>query len=294
MITARSRAILDRYTLSSRALSAQSGERSSREPGQSVEFHDFRPYQPGDELRYVDWRVYARTGRLYTRLYEAERAVKLHLVLDNSASMSIGLKAEYARTLVQLLSYVAQRDAPTQVHLLGGGSSRQSQGPGGMRETWRFVDDAPVVVGDEAGALSGLKRFALSLPSQRGNALALVVSDLFEDVPIRPTLTALKARGLDVGFLHVVAEEDLEPPAGLLELHGVESGERLPAGPDEARAYREEVQRYLERTRNAVLRAGFKHLLLRSPAAGSAAEVGDALERDAFAALIRSAVLIKR
>src|SRR5690554_7361461 len=107
MLTARSRALLDRYSLASRALSAVSGERSSREPGQSVEFHDFRPYQPGDELRYVDWRVYARTGRLYTRLYEAERAVKLHLVLDNSASMSIGLKAEYARTLVQLLSYVA-------------------------------------------------------------------------------------------------------------------------------------------------------------------------------------------
>ena len=45
--------MLDRYGLSSRALSHQSGERSSREPGQSVEFHDFRPYQPGDELRYV-------------------------------------------------------------------------------------------------------------------------------------------------------------------------------------------------------------------------------------------------
>jgi len=294
VLSARSRAILDRYTLSSRAVSRQSGERSSREPGQSVEFHDFRPYQPGDELRYVDWRVYARTGRLYTRLYQAERAVKLHLVLDNSASMSIGRKAEYGRILVQLLSYVAQRDAPTQVHLLGGGSSKQSQGPSGMRETWRFVEEAPVVTGSGVGALTALKRFALSLPSQRGSGLALVVSDLFEDAPIRPALTALRARGMDIGFLHVVAEEDLEPPTGLLELHELESGERLPAGPDEARAYREEVQRYLERTRNAVVRAGFKHLLLRCPAAGTREASGDRLERDAFAALIRSAVLVKR
>lgn len=290
MLSARSRAILDRYSLSSRAVSRQSGERSSREPGQSVEFHDFRPYQSGDELRYVDWRVYARTGRLYTRLYQAERAVKLHLVLDNSASMSIGLKSRYARTLVQLLSYVAQRDAPTQVHLLGGGSSRQVQGPGGMRETWRFVEEAPVVSGTEAGALSGLKRFALGLPAQRGSGLALVVSDLFEDAPIRPALTALKTRGMDIGFLQVVAAEDLEPPEELLELHELETGARLPAGPDEARAYREEVQRYLERTRNAVLRAGFKHLLLRSPRSSSP----DELERDAFAALIRAAVLVKR
>lgn len=294
MLSARSRAILDRYTLSSRAVSRQSGERSSREPGQSVEFHDFRPYQPGDELRYVDWRVYARTGRLYTRLYQAERAVKLHLVLDNSASMSIGRKAEYARTLVQLLSYVAQRDAPTQVHLLGGGSSQQSQGAGGMRETWRFVEEAPVVAGPGVGAVSALKRFALSLPSQRGSGLALVVSDLFEDAPIRPALTALKARGMDIGFLHVVADEDLEPPDGLLELHELESGQRLPAGPDEARAYRDEVQRYLERTRNAVVRAGFRHLLLRCPAADAPAAGGERLERDAFAALIRSAVLVKR
>ena len=101
----------------------------------------------------------------------------LVLVLDNSASMSIGLKAEYARTLVQLLSYVAQRDAPTQVHLLGGGSSRQLQGPAGMRETWRFVEEAPVVTGEKAGALAALKRFAVGLPSQRGSGLALVVSD---------------------------------------------------------------------------------------------------------------------
>src|SRR5690606_40745106 len=72
--------------------------RSSRDPGQGVEFLDFRPYQPGDELRYADWRAYARTGRLYTRLYQAERAVRLHLVVDDSASMSVGGKRAYVRT----------------------------------------------------------------------------------------------------------------------------------------------------------------------------------------------------
>src|SRR5690606_30454896 len=98
VLSARSRALLDRYAPSSRALAAVSGERSSRDPGQGVEFLDFRPYQPGDELRYADWRAYARTGRLYTRLYQAERAVRLHLVVDDSASMSVGGKRAYART----------------------------------------------------------------------------------------------------------------------------------------------------------------------------------------------------
>jgi uncharacterized protein (DUF58 family) len=318
--------MLDRYGLSSRALSHQSGERSSREPGQSVEFHDFRPYQPGDELRYVDWRVYARTGRLYTRLYQADRAVRLHLLLDTSGSMSIGRKARFAKILVQLLGYVAQRDAPTQLHLLDGRSSRPAQGLVGMRETWRFVDDAPVLTGAGQGALTGLKQFALTLPTLRGQALVIVVSDLFEEAPIQPTLTALRARGVDVAFLHVVAADDLEPPDGLLELNDAESATRLPVGSDEVRIYREEVKRYLDMTRTAILKAGFKHVLLRvarpatdTPRPGGRPGVGgrpgrggrrgpaggqvqvasdevtdDDLERDAFASLVRAAILVKR
>src|SRR5690606_41765980 len=87
--SARSGAMLDRYGLSSRALSHQSGERSSREAGQSVEYPVFRPYQPGDGLRDVDWRVYARTERHYTRLYQASRYWRVHLPADaNSGSSS--------------------------------------------------------------------------------------------------------------------------------------------------------------------------------------------------------------
>ncbi len=81
-----------------------SGERLATEPGQSVEFHDFRPYQSGDELRYVDWRVYARTGRLYTRLHRAERAIHVHVVLDTSRSMQMGAKEDFARSLANLIA----------------------------------------------------------------------------------------------------------------------------------------------------------------------------------------------
>lgn len=291
MLGNRTRALLDRYALASRSLSRLGGDRSALEAGQSVEFHDFREYQPGDELRYVDWRVYARTGRLYTRLYQAERAVSLHIVLDTSASMALHGKAAYARTAAQLLTYVAQRDAPTQLHLLDGRSSRPAQGRLGMRESWRFVDEAPQLVGVEARPLSALKRFALSLPSVRGSALVLVISDLLEDVPFQPTLAALRARGVDVGFLQTLASAELDPPQQALELHDVESGDRLTIGPAEARAYREEVRAYLARTRSAVLKAGFKHLLLRVPA-----EVADAeeVERAAFAGLVSAGVLTKR
>jgi len=289
VLAGRTRALLDRYALASRALSRVGGERSALEPGQSVEFHDFRPYQPGDELRYVDWRVYARTGRLYTRLYQAERAVRLHLVLDTTMSMAQGGKLDYARTLVRLLSYVAQRDAPTQVHLLDGSSTPRARGRLGMLETWRFIDSAPPLPGAGVGPLTGLVRFATSLPTVQGRALVLVVSDLLEDVPIEPSLVALRARGFDVGFLQVFSAQELDPPAGLLELHDVETGERLPVGPEEVRAYREEARNYLKRIRAAVLKAGYRHQLLElAPGAEGADETA------AFASLVRLGLLVKR
>lgn len=288
MLAARTRALLERYTLASRALSGVGGERSSTESGQSVEFHDFRPYQPGDELRYVDWRAYARTGRLTTRLYQAERAVQLHLLLDTTRSMGQDGKLEHARTLVRLLSYVAQRDAPTQVHLLDGSSTPRARGRRGMAATWAFLDAAPLLEGDAPGPLTGLVRFATGLPTVRGRALVLVVSDLLEDAPMEPSLVALRSRRLDVGFLQVVSARELDPPAGPFELHDVETGARLAVGEEEARAYRAEVRRHVARVRGAVLRAGYRHQLLVTPEAG-----GDD-EREAFAALVRLGVLIKR
>ena len=135
MISPRSRALLERYTLASRTLSRSSGERLASEAGQSVEFHDFRPYGPGDELRYVDWKVYGRTGRLYTRLYQAERNIAVHILLDTSPSMTLGNKLPYARVVAQLLSYAAQGSAAQIPPLWGASESTfrgQAAGPSGL------------------------------------------------------------------------------------------------------------------------------------------------------------------
>ncbi|MBA2668447.1 MAG: hypothetical protein H0U69_15595, partial [Trueperaceae bacterium] len=82
----------------------------------------------------------------------------------------------------------------------------------------------------------------------------------------------------------------LEPLAGRLEVVDVESGERLLAGPEEARAYRDAVQAFLARTRSATRQAGFAHVMLRADAGLHGVEV----EREAFAALRRARVLITR
>jgi uncharacterized protein (DUF58 family) len=288
MISPVSRRLLDRYALASHALSRTSGERLAREAGQSVEFHDYRPYMAGDELRAVDWRVYARTGRLMTRLFQAERTIDVHVLLDTSPSMAVGGKLRYARTAAELLAYVAHRDARAQVHTFDGSAGAPARGRAGLATTWSLLDAAATNGG--ATPVDSVRRFALTLPRVRGAGLAMIVSDLFDPAPLRPALLALRARGLDAAFLQVVAGDDLDPLEGRLEVVDVETGERMLAGPEEVRAYREAVQAFLRRTRAAIRQAGFGHVVLRADPDADASET----ERDAFAALRRARVLVPR
>jgi uncharacterized protein (DUF58 family) len=287
MISTRTRAVLDRYSLASRALSRTSGERLASEAGQSVEFYDFRQYQRGDELRYADWKVYARTGRLYTRLFQAERAIALYIILDTSPSMSLGNKESYAKILAQLLSYVAQRDSVSQVYLLDGQHNPPMQGRARIGETWNFIDKAVKL--EKLQIVQGLKDVAIKSKFPAGTGLALVISDLFDEASLQPALVALKTRGLDASFLQIMAESDLNPEEAQLEVTDIETGEKLQVTPDEVRAYKKSVQTFIERTRRTILRAGFRHILLRV-----GEETIERLEREAFAALLRAGVLVKR
>ena len=288
MISPRSRNLLDRYSLAARYLSRESGERTAKEAGQSVEFHDFRPYQSGDELRYVDWNAYARTGRLYTRLHQAERTIRLHILIDVSRSMRVGGKTAYAERLAQLLAYVGQRDSRSQVHLSDGSHGRPVQGLRTIGESWELIESAST---RKEGPLpaEAIREFALAGPSEPGAALVLIVSDLFEEAPLRPALTALRARSLDASFLQVMAREDLEPEAGRLELIDSETGEKLEVTALEASAYRRAVREFVARQRSEIIEAGFRHVLLPVPDAS-----GEELEREAFAALLRAGILEKR
>jgi len=287
VLSPRTRALLERYTLASRRQSHLSGDRLARETGQSVEFQDFRPYGPGDELRYVDWKVYGRTGRLYTRLYRAERSTPVHILLDTSASMALGQKGAYAGRLAQLLSYAAQGGA-VRVHLFDGASSPPAYRKAHLPGLWGFIGEAPARKAGATPPTSALQTFALRTPVKGGAGLALVLSDLFDEAPLQTALVALKARGFDASFLQVMAARDLAPKEGQLELIDAESGARLFVGPDEVRAYREAVRRFLARSRAAILGAGFRYTLL------TVDEDPAGLERRAFAALVQAGILVRR
>src|ERR1700755_2245291 len=85
------------------------GERRSLRKGQSVEFADFRPYVPGDDLRFVDWNTYARLDRLFLKLFLEEEDLHFYTLIDASRSMQFGTptKFDYARQLAAALGYIA-------------------------------------------------------------------------------------------------------------------------------------------------------------------------------------------
>ena len=86
-----------------------SGNRKSMQKGLSAEFSDFREYMPGDDLRRMDWNVYARLDKLYIREYMEEKEAVVSVLIDTSASMDYGAasKAELARDLAAVAAYLA-------------------------------------------------------------------------------------------------------------------------------------------------------------------------------------------
>jgi hypothetical protein len=146
-----------------------------------------------------------------------------------------------------------------------------------------------VLEGADHAPSEAIKRFALTAGHRSGPGLALIISDLFDEASLRTALAALRYRGFDASFLQVMSAADLEPEAGQLEIIDAEAGGKLIVGPDEVRAYREAVGSFITRTRATVMQAGFRHTLLKVTG-----QDREALEREAFAALLRAGILIKR
>jgi uncharacterized protein (DUF58 family) len=213
------------FRLSTRALSAGSGERVSRFAGGGGEFLDYRAYEPGDEPRFVDWNVYARSGKLFTRQFRSERSTRVYAVLDVSASMRD--KLEGARRVRGFLKNFARLD------------------------TWleREVD----------GLKDHLPRLALEKPG-----LVLLISDGLEPLSgVRAGLTALSARGFDVSFVQLLSRDDLEPPTGAWRIADAESGGRREVDDAARRLYLERLGRHLEGLAGLIRGAGLRHAQLR-------------------------------
>ncbi len=207
------------------------GERRSTKRGTSIEFADYRNYVPGDDLRRLDWNIYARLDRPLTKLYEDEEDLAVHLLLDTSASMHWNPDApdelnkfSYARRLVAGLGYMSlttnDRLLVTAMH----GGSLEHFGP--ARGRGYAVGLLNFMVNLQSGGTTDLNGALKDYALRAGRpGLAILVSDLFTPDGYVEGLNALLGRGFEVAIVHVLAPDEVEPPlAGDLRLMDVETG----------------------------------------------------------------------
>lgn len=217
--------------------------------GFSVEFTEYRPYHPGDDLRHIDWKVFARSGRYYLKQYEDETNVRCHILLDCSASMGYGsesmTKLEYGRTLASALTYfmMGQRDA---VGLITFDDKMRDYLPARYRQG-HLMHILRVLANLTLGAGTNLARPVSDLAfSLHRKGMTIVISDLLDDeAAIVKGLQALRFKGNDVIVFHTLDQAELTFPfERLSEFEDAENHQTLTVAP---RAIRQDYLRELER-----------------------------------------------
>ena len=208
--------------------------------GSSVEFSEYRPYSDGDDLRNLDWKLYARSDRFFIKKFEDETNRRCYLVLDHSKSMGYGSleysKIEYARTMAATLAHYLslQRDNVglfTFDEEVGDFVSARNRA-GHMHQL--LVCLSRPLAGTGTNIDAPLKQVA-SLVRRRG--LIILISDLLADIEtLRTNLAYLRSRGHEVMILRTLdpseIELDLKAPSMVVDM---ESGREIYLDPDEAR-----------------------------------------------------------
>lgn len=210
------------------------GRHTGSRPGAGLEFADYRKYAPGDDLRYLDWGLLARTDRLYVKVFQEEADLSVHLFLDASASMRFPSQAEKftpaCRVALALAYAVLANGDRVRFHFLQdaapGLASPLFRGRRSIMEAHAFVDGfAP------GGALRLSAAIGRHLRSIHRPGKAVVVSDfLMEAEDCRQGFRALQAAGFEVSALQVLSAAEMDPPfaEGALMVQDSETGAEMP------------------------------------------------------------------
>jgi uncharacterized protein (DUF58 family) len=188
------------------------GERKSKRKGQSVEFADFRQYVPGDDLRFIDWNLFARLERLYLKLFLEEEDLHFYALIDSSASMEFGepTKLHYAKQLAAALGFIGLCRAD-RVKIESLGTSSRQPGPvlRGRSSLWRMQEFlAGIEPGENVALAEGVRNFCLR---NSGKGILVLITDLMDKEGFEKALRFLVAQQMDVYVLHVLCPEELNP-----------------------------------------------------------------------------------
>jgi len=197
-------------------LGSRPGGHLSPRRGAGLEFADYRHYTPGDDLRYIDWKLYSRTDRFYIKLFQEEEELYTYLFLDLSGSMAYPVSNEKyanARDLTLALAYVvlANEDA-VRLHTLS--SAPASQATPFFRGRPRLFDLAAFLSAYQpAGKVETPAVLARHLQTARRPGKAIWVSDfLFPASVYQAGLNLLRAANFDLAVIQVLGKDEVDPP----------------------------------------------------------------------------------
>ncbi|GBC82627.1 hypothetical protein HRbin10_01755 [bacterium HR10] len=244
------------------------GLHRSPRTGFSMDFAEYRPYMPGDDLRYLDWKVLARTDRTYIKKFRGDTNTRVYVLLDVSASMTYRWapqaisrspgdpgrlppaieKREYACYLAASLAYLATRQNDA-VGLITFDRGIVDSIPARLRpgQLHRILSALERMKPGGISAISeALRRIAERL---RRRSLVVLLSDLYEPPEtLGPALRLLRAHGQDLIVFQILDESEVEFPfTEAARFVDIETGEDVPVAPEALRAsYREAVRRHLD------------------------------------------------
>jgi uncharacterized protein (DUF58 family) len=242
------------------------GLHKSPHHGQSVEFSEHKEYAPGDEIKHIDWRAFAKLDKYYVKRFEMETNLRALLVVDASGSMAYGrgalTKLQYAAICAGALAYLLARQGD-QVGLCIAGEGGNTPGvrdfippassPVHVQELLRRLDSE---TGRGLTSLTQALDFAAEKAGRR--ALIIVFSDLFDTTDTTvPALKMLRSRRHDVLLMQIHDREELDFPFDdPTRFLSMEDDRQIEAQPRQIReSYLAEMRRFLESTRKDLARA---------------------------------------
>ena len=222
--------------------------------GASVDFAEHRGYVPGDDIRRVDWRLYARTDRYYIKEYEADSNSNFSVLLDVSKSMGFGshglTKLDYGRILAGCLTYLVHRQRD-RVGFIAFDSDIVEFVPPSAKHMDVVLHVLDRLTPSRAGSLRAPLHKMAEHFGRRG--LLVLISDLYEDPDaVLEAIGPLRSRGSDLAVFHLLDPAELDfsfrDPSAFEDL---ESGEQIPIVPDAlADQYKALVQAHVDALRD--------------------------------------------
>ncbi len=200
------------------------GERRSKKKGQSVEFADYRNYVIGDDLRFLDWNLYARLDKLFLRLFMEEEDLHFYVLVDNSLSMDFGTpsKLHYAKQVAAALGFIGLANLDRVViEAFNDNITQTMPAARGRRSLWRLFEFLEKIEAAGPSDLAkALRTFSLKCS---GKGIVVLLSDMMDKGGYEDALRYLVARQMDIYVIQVLCQEEINPEiVGDLKLVDVE------------------------------------------------------------------------